>query len=224
MNCTTGRWQSQIMSIQATALLRLNSLCLIVMETNTCSCGAQERLIQSERLSAIGQAMTGLIHESRNALARSQAGLKLLAREIEDRPNLFRFIDESLAAQEDLQQLFEGVRQYAAPPKLVREPVNVSHVVRDAWEQLSESHAQRDAELHQEFDGVDVECELDSFMIGNAFRNFIENSLAACTDPARITVRYQNKEFNGRPALEINFRDNGPGLDVDQAKHIFDAF
>lgn len=185
---------------------------------------AQEQLIQSERLSAIGQAMTGLIHESRNALARGQAGLKLLEREIGDRPDLFRYIDESLAAQEDLQHLFEEVRQYAVPPKLVREPVNVSHVVRGVWEQLSESRGDRDAELIQEFDGVEIECELDSFMIGNAFRNFIENSLAACSDPARITVRYQNKEYNGKPALEINFQDNGPGLDDDQAKHIFDAF
>ena len=39
---------------------------------------AQEKALQSERLAAIGQMMTGLAHESGNALARSQACLEML--------------------------------------------------------------------------------------------------------------------------------------------------
>src|SRR5207253_2711058 len=42
----------------------------------------QNRLLQAERLAAVGQAMAGLAHESRNALQRSQASLELLATEI----------------------------------------------------------------------------------------------------------------------------------------------
>ncbi|MGB6856644.1 MAG: response regulator, partial [Terracidiphilus sp.] len=44
---------------------------------------AQEQALQSERLAAIGQMMTGLAHESGNALARSQACLEMLAFEVE---------------------------------------------------------------------------------------------------------------------------------------------
>ena len=40
---------------------------------------AQERALQAERLAAIGQMVTGLAHESRNALQRSQACLEMLA-------------------------------------------------------------------------------------------------------------------------------------------------
>ena len=45
-----------------------------------------ERQLQRERLAAIGETMTGLVHESRNALQRSKACLEMLALEVEDRP------------------------------------------------------------------------------------------------------------------------------------------
>src|SRR5690349_5958168 len=40
---------------------------------------ANARMLQSERLAAIGQMMTGLVHESRNALQRSEACLEMLS-------------------------------------------------------------------------------------------------------------------------------------------------
>src|SRR5262249_38386577 len=54
---------------------------------------AQERVLQSERLAAIGQMVTGLAHESGNALARSQSCLEMLAWEVEDRPEALRLIE-----------------------------------------------------------------------------------------------------------------------------------
>src|SRR4029453_13075269 len=53
---------------------------------------AQERALQTERLAAIGQMMTGLAHESGNALARSRACLEMLALDIQDRPEALRLV------------------------------------------------------------------------------------------------------------------------------------
>ena len=48
---------------------------------------AQKQLLQSERLAAIGQMVTGLAHESRNALQRAQACLDMLALDLEEAPD-----------------------------------------------------------------------------------------------------------------------------------------
>ena len=82
---------------------------------------AQELALRSERLAAIGQMMTGLAHESGNALARSQSCLEMLAWEVEDRPEALELIDRIQKAQDHLQQLYEEVRSYAAPLRLERE-------------------------------------------------------------------------------------------------------
>ena len=92
--------------------------------------------------------MTGLTHESRNALARSQANLRRLARRLKDRPELLELIDAALAAQQDVQHLFEDVRQYAAPLRLRREPTDVGRLIAEAWEKLALERKSRDAELH----------------------------------------------------------------------------
>src|SRR5262245_49566038 len=76
---------------------------------------AEERARQAERLAAIGETMTVLVHESRNALQRSQASLEMLATEVEDRPEALKLVARAQRAQSDVHRLFEEVRQWAAP-------------------------------------------------------------------------------------------------------------
>lgn len=71
--------------------------------------------------------MTGLAHESGNALARSQACLEMLAFEVEDRPKTLNLINRIQAAQDHLRQLYDEVRNYAAPLRRVSQsPYGVS--------------------------------------------------------------------------------------------------
>lgn len=185
---------------------------------------AQERLVQAERLSAIGEAMTGLAHESRNALARTQANLRRLARRVKDEPELLELIDGALVAQEDVQRLFEEVRQYAAPLRLKRELTDVRQLIRIAWDETSSAREGRDARIRESADAPDCHCELDRFLIRNAVRNILENALSACDDPVVIDAIYSETVLNGRNALEVSFRDNGPGMPPHVAEHVFDAF
>jgi PAS domain S-box-containing protein len=185
---------------------------------------AQQKALQAERLAAIGQMMTGLAHESGNALARSQACLEMLALEVPDRPEAIDLIDRIQKAQNHLQQLYEEVRNYAAPFKLEREIWDVALTWRQAWENLVVRRQGRDAVVQEECDRVNRECAIDPFRTEQVFRNILENSLAACHDPVRITIRCATVELAGRPALRIAFRDNGPGLNPEQSRRIFDPF
>jgi C4-dicarboxylate-specific signal transduction histidine kinase len=185
---------------------------------------AQEQALQSARLAAIGQMMTGLAHESGNALARSQACLEMLALEVQDRPDALDLIQRIQKAQDHLRQLYEEVRGYAAPLRLEREVWDVSGVWRQAWTNLAVQRQGRDAELAEVTAGVDLHCPVDHFRLEQVFRNMFENSLAACRGPVRITIVAACAELGGRPALQIAVRDNGPGLTAEQRQRIFDPF
>ncbi|HKI36560.1 MAG TPA: response regulator [Gemmataceae bacterium] len=185
---------------------------------------AQEQALQSARLAAIGQMMTGLAHESGNALARSQACLEMLALEVQDRPEALDLIQRIQKAQDHLRQLYEEVRGYAAPLRLEREVWDVSGVWRQAWTNLAVQRQGRDAELREETAGVDLHCPVDHFRLEQVFRNMFENSLAACRGPVRLTLACADAGLDGRPALRIAVRDNGPGLSPEQRQRIFDPF
>ncbi len=185
---------------------------------------AQRRLVQSERLAAIGEAMTGLTHESRNALARSQANLRRLARRLKDQPDLLELIDAAVAAQEDLGELFEDVRQYAAPVQLHTRPIDLAELIEEMWAQLADQREGREAQLRLSDAACDPVCEIDRFHVGNALRNLLENSVAACEDPVEIDIRLSERQINNRDMLEVAIEDNGPGFTPEQAARAFDAF
>ncbi|MFO0877092.1 MAG: ATP-binding protein [Gemmataceae bacterium] len=185
---------------------------------------SQERTLQSERLAAIGQMMTGLAHESGNALARSQACLEMLALELQDRPEVLELLGRIQNAQNHLQQLYDEVRNYAAPLKPERETWALDACWRQAWNNLSVRRQGRNAHLHEEMRGVRLECWIDPFRIEQVFRNIFENSLAACADPVHIRVQCKDTTLEGQPALEVRVTDNGPGLTPEALRRLFEPF
>jgi len=183
----------------------------------------QQRELQTQRLAAIGEAMTGLAHESRNALQRSQAGLEMLGRRVKDRPEIAPILAEIQESQRHLHRLYEEVRGYAAPIRPQRESCDIGKLIGEVWEQLAVAREGRDDQLIDHRNGEPLDCMVDRLSLGQVFRNVLENSLAA-TDPAIVNVEYHCVEQQGRPALRIEFRDNGPGLDPQQAARMFEPF
>src|SRR5262245_5292310 len=154
-----------------------------------------EQVLQNERLAAIGQMMTGLAHESGNALARMQSCLEMLAWEVEDRPEALDLIARIQKAQDHLKQLYEEVRGYAAPVKLEREEWDLGSRWRQAWDNLALLRQGRDTNLLEGGNGVDRRCIVDHFRLEQVFRNIFENALAACNDPVRIEVGCSEAEI-----------------------------
>ncbi|WP_437227359.1 ATP-binding protein [Planctomicrobium sp. SH661] len=185
---------------------------------------ATEQLVQSERLSAIGEAMTGLAHESRNALQRSQAFLELLSIEVAGQDEALRLVDCIQEAQNHLHQLYEEVRLYAAPVRLERQHYLLRELMEETWDYLDQARAGRVAELKIDESASTVMVHVDRFMIQQVFRNILENSLAACSDPVLIQFKAAITQESGRNVVHLSIRDNGPGLSPVQRERIFDPF
>jgi two-component system sensor kinase FixL len=185
---------------------------------------AQERALQVERLAAIGQMVTGLAHESRNALQRGQACLEMLALADKDRPRSLDLIARIQRAEDDLHRLFEDVRGYASPIRLDRRPTDLAEVWRGAWAELEPQLRSRDARLRESVGTADRFCDVDPFRLRQVFRNLFDNALAACADPAEIQIGCEPVEVEGRPGLRVAVLDNGPGLDVEQRANLFEPF
>jgi signal transduction histidine kinase len=183
-----------------------------------------ERLVQSERLAAIGAAMNGLMHESRNALQRSQACLEMLSRDVQDRPTALDLIARIQRAQNDLHELYERVRDYAAPLRLDPQRHVLSTIVREVWLELEPLRSGRQARLREEYTGSDPACEVDRRAIAQVLNHLIKNSLVICPDPVEISISYHDAELDGQPALKIVLEDNGPGLPAAERDKAFAPF
>jgi signal transduction histidine kinase len=185
---------------------------------------ATERAVQAERLAAIGLTVAGLAHEGRNALQAIHASAERLHWRLEENVEALDIVKVIQTAHDTLHRLFEDVRGYSAPIALCYRVCDLGAVWRGAWTQALAQQAGREAHLEEETDGCDLTLEADSFRIDQVFRNVFDNALTACPDPVRVRIRCTAADLAGRPALRLSIRDNGPGLNDEQKRRIFDAF
>lgn len=185
---------------------------------------SQQQLLQAERLAAIGQMVTGLAHESRNALQRAQACLDMLALDLEDQPEQLELTAKTHRALTDLHRYYEEVRNYAAPIVLEYRKCDLSKLWRTTWRDLESIRSGRQIELIEMTGGADLTCSVDPHRMEQVFRNIMENSVAACSDPGQLTIRCEKAVLDDRDCLRISFRDNGPGIHAAAATQVFQPF
>lgn len=185
---------------------------------------AQERMMQAERLAAIGQMVTGLAHESRNALQRSQSCLEMLSAEVESQPEALDLVHRIQKAQDQLHQLFDDVRGYAAPLTLERQTCDLAQIWRDTWAHLEVARKNKQITLHEAVDPDGAVCHADPFAIGQVLRNILENAIAACREPGKIVIRCRPSTVDGQPAVQLAIEDNGPGIPPRDRERVFEPF
>jgi len=186
---------------------------------------AQQKLIQSERLAAIGQMVTGLAHESRNALQRSRACLDMLSLDLESAPEQHDLVRRSRSALVELQTLYEEVRNYAAPIQLERSKQSIERLCNEVWGNLADQWRSMRVQLVLRCNPCpDVNC--DKHRIGQVIRNLFENSLSVAPADSKIFVdcRLIASANDAEPQVEIRVSDQGPGLDSTQRARIFEPF
>ena len=186
---------------------------------------AQQQVVQAERLAAIGQMMTALAHESRNALQRAQACLEMLELDLEDRPELLNLARRSQVAVDELQRLYEEVRGYAAPLVLELREWNLQTICEEVWERLKTPRSQKLIEFTTDATKITPVRHIDRHRFGQVLRNIFENSISAL--PAAggsINIVFGLEEAATTPRLTISIRDDGPGLNAEQRSRIFEPF
>lgn len=185
---------------------------------------AEERIVQSERLAAIGQMVTGLAHESRNAFQRSQACLEMLALEVTDKPEASELVNKIQLALDHLHHLYEEVRDYAAPINLSYSHEDLGDIWRETWSHLEVVRRNKNVRLYERNTDIDLSCDVDRHAMQQVFRNVLENAIAVCPEEGEITVSTAESLLDSQPAIEVKFSDNGPGIKPEEIARVFEPF
>jgi signal transduction histidine kinase len=209
------RWSNNVIYDQAGNVSGILAIGLDVTERME----AERKARRSDRLATIGQTMAGMAHESRNALQRIRNSVELLEDELESDSEALRYVEKISRAGNDLQDLLEEVRAYAAPIVLDREKISLASIWRRAWENLE--HKRTKAVLVEQSSGNKEPLVLvDTRRMEQVFRNLFENAFDACGEDIEVTIAFEHSPGE----LLIYIRDNGPGMPAEVKDSIFEAF
>jgi PAS domain S-box-containing protein len=180
----------------------------------------QEQLLQSEKMSAVGQLISGVAHELNNPLTAVLGYAQLLESE-QLEPRVHEFVQklrkQALRTQKIVQNLLSFGRQH----KPSRVHVDLRSVVEDTVALRDYDLKVNNIVVHREFQAVLPSVVADPHQIEQVYLNVINNAADAMLDSGRGgDLRILMRAEGGRVVTE--FHDSGPGF-LD-AKRAFDPF
>lgn len=189
----------------------------------------RRRLIQSEKMSAIGEVAAKLAHEILNPLTGIKAAVQLLARSrsSEDSPFAVAVRDTAQVVSQEIARVEQLVRRmltYARPlaPRLSLQPV--SAILTMAHEASRQALLHADVQLVCQSSSALPAVPVDPMLITQALSNLISNAAQASPPGATVSVDASLRDHEGKAMLALSVRDEGQGISDAVMPHLFQPF
>jgi len=180
---------------------------------------AQERLIKSERLAAVGELATMVGHDLRNPLQSINNATYYLSNELLRLPvsqkaiEMLQVINDSVDYAD---KIIRDLQDFSSTKKSIVKKTNINTIVKET---LSQVETPKNIELITEL-GRFPRIEADKNQIKRAFLNLAVNGIQAMENGGRLKVSTKKT----RDFVEVSFEDTGIGLPKEKMKKLFTPF
>jgi signal transduction histidine kinase len=184
-----------------------------------------ERLVESEKMAALGRLAATLSHELRNPLAGLKGASQLLLRRTPEKDERREYVHLILAEIGRLGRIVDDLLQFARPREPHYEALDANQVVEDILLLHSEDFAARGITVRKRLSKLPpIRADRDKFT--QVVVNIITNARDAMPEGGQllITSGWVRSEPERRDSVIFQFRDTGPGIPEDVLAHVFEPF
>ena len=194
----------------------------------------EERLVQAEKMDAIGHLAGGVAHDFNNMLAGIMGYADLLRRRIVD-PQMRKHADSIVVASQRAADLTAKLLAFARKGKIQTAGVDIHGVVVEVIGILERTIDKR-IRIRKEFRAEHAIVRGDPSQIQNALLNLAINARDAMPEGGEFLVATENVELDADfchslqgqaapgPHIEIHIRDTGVGMPEEVRRRIFEPF
>jgi two-component system sensor histidine kinase AtoS len=184
---------------------------------------AQEKVVHSASLAAIGELSVSVVHEMRNPLSSIKLNLQALRNKVAGDPDYAELADIAGRQASRLERMLSELLQFGKPLELRPAAVTFAELADSAIGILDASARERGVTLRRDDETGDRPLHVDREHLGRAIENLVRNAMEA--SPAGGTVWIEGRVADGRaPMLEIRVRDGGNGIPERVRQHLFQPF
>ncbi|MGD8317189.1 MAG: ATP-binding protein [Myxococcales bacterium] len=194
---------------------------LVVAEDVSDAIATKLRLIQTERLAAIGRMAAHVTHEVRNPLSSIGLNVEMLGDEVADSGpeglHLLQSIQQELERLESITEEYLRLARLPEPSLTPQDPVELlNEVAQFVQREMDAAGVELKLEVPSQLPAV----AMDEPQFRQALLNLLRNAREAMPDGGVVKLeatRYDN-------GVRIQVHDEGPGIDEEEREHVFDLF
>ncbi|MBR1166114.1 ATP-binding protein [Bradyrhizobium liaoningense] len=195
---------------------------------------AEEQLIQSQKMDAVGQLTGGIAHEFNNMLTVITGTIEILADAVKDNPPLATITKLISEAADRGAALTSSLLSFARKQALQPAEIDVNELIEELAKLLLATFDKK-IEIVTKLGGNVWLAYADRGQLSSALLNLAINARDAMLDGGRLTLTTRNVVFGVREALavgagyagdyvEIEITDTGTGIPQAILERIFDPF
>jgi two-component system NtrC family sensor kinase len=183
----------------------------------------QQRLLQTEKMAAVGQLAGGVAHEINNPLAGILAFTQLLMRETPPQGDAYSFLKEIENSALRCKRIVENLLRFSRrSPIADREAVQLNEVIDNTLFLVEHQFQLKNVTIERDL-GEDVPVvRANSNQIGQVLLNLLTNAFGAMPRGGRIVVRTWGDSKAALVGLSVS--DDGLGIPPRYLSKIFEPF
>ena len=190
---------------------------------------AQEALLQSQKMEAVGQLVAGMAHDFNNVLASVIGAFNLILRKTDDPERVRKFAEAGVQAAERGAKLTGQLMAFSRSHKIQLRPMLVCDVIEDMEDLLARTLGPL-IKLEKELNPNPAPVLADATQVEMMILNLAINARDAMPDGGTLTISTSRHTLAGYPELadgdyiELAVRDTGVGMDEDTLRRATEPF
>ena len=186
---------------------------------------SHNRLIQAEKMAAIGELVTGIVHEMRNPLSVIKMNINLIQRRPDHSPEKDPVMAEQLelasTEAKQLEKMLSELLDYSKPISLDRKNQSMREIVDKSLRSVEQFALRKEIEIkYNSGDNNDFQVYADENTLSVILVNLVLNAIQASERNSHIDLFCTLRNDN----LKIQVSDNGTGMSTKIQARILDPF
>lgn len=183
---------------------------------------AHDRIVQAEKMAALGRLTADIAHEIRNPLS-ALGGFGRRLQKIAIGSKEKEYSDIIVAEVNRLEHILRDILTFSREAKLRFERIPVTKVVRESVTTFSELCAEHAIKVVLEFD-TDLPILIDKLHVRQSVDNILSNAIDAMPEGGALTVSTKVEEVNNLAYVAVHVSDTGTGIPGDKLALVFEPF
>ena len=194
-----------------------------LMESRKAEKKLQEKIIEYEKLSALGRLTANVAHEIRTPITVIGGLARRLKKSIPSGTKAEEYLELISLEAKRLEEILKDVLVFSNEPFLLKEKKDINRLLEDSLGVYEDECRKYSISIQKVFGDVTL-IYVDKRLVMEAIKNLILNAIDAMPDGGRLTITTREDFLNGKNYVTLKVTDTGVGISEENIKMIYEPF